>query len=101
MNEQELALLEIMKNETLSSLTKRGRKKELIDYCKKIGLDEKGNANELAFKLITWYDSKTYKERLEKWNLKLEIDMKPPLFHRATIRKNIGALWNKKIRPVI
>jgi len=100
MTDNEKFLLEKLGNENIESLTKRGRKAELEKYCSWIGVPKSGSAKEKASRLLYWYDSKTYKDRLEKYeNLKLKIDVKPGLFHGKTVRKNISQnLWLKKIR---
>lgn len=101
MREHETLFLEKLKNEDMESLTKNGRKKELEEYCIKLGFNKSGSSKALASNLLFWYDSKTYKDRIAQWNLKLEIDMKPGLFHGETVRNKIGELWRKKIRPEV
>ena len=103
MTENEKILLVKLEKESFESLTMRGRGTELEMYCSWIGCSKHGTAKEKAVRLLHWYDSKTYKERLKKYeNLKLKIDLKPGLFHGQTVRKSISQhLWLKKIRPLI
>ena len=94
--------MEKLKNENIESLTKRGRGAELEKYCSLIGESKYGTAREKACRLLHWYDSKTYKERLKKYeNLKLKINIKKGP-HGKTVRGSISQhLWLKKIRPEI
>lgn len=103
MTENEKILLEKLEKENIETLTKRGRGSELDMYCSWIGSSKHGTSRDKASRLLYWYDSKTYKERLKKYNyLKLKIDLKPGLFHGQTVRNSISQhLWLKKIRPLI
>jgi hypothetical protein len=103
MNNNELILLEKLKNENMESLTKRGRGTELEMYCSWIGRTKQRTVKEKARSLLYWYDSKTYKKRLKKYeNLNLRIELKPGFFHGKTVRGSISQhLWLRKIRPVI
>ena len=102
MTDNENILLERLENENMESLTKRGRGAELEKYCSWIGKSKHGTAREKACSLLHWYDSKTYKERLKKYeSLKLKINIKKGP-HGKTVRGSISQyLWLKKIRPVI
>lgn len=91
-------LIEILANENIETLIVRGRKGELEKYCEQLGLSKVGSSKTLANQLLTWYDSKTYQERLIPYEqLPLTISMKPSRFHRKTVRDSIGVLW-KKVR---
>ncbi|WP_338472609.1 hypothetical protein R4Z10_07675 [Niallia sp. XMNu-256] len=102
MTDNENILLKKLENENMETLIKRGRGAELEQYCSWIGKSIHGTAREKACSLLSWYDSKTYRERLKKYeNLKLKIDIKKGP-HGKTVRGSISQyLGLKKIRPVI
>lgn len=103
MTDTEKLLLEKLENENIESMTKRGRDAEIEMYCSWIGISKHGTTRDRASSLLDWYDSKTYKERLKKYeNLKLKMDLKPGVFYGKSVRRSISQyLWLKKIRPVI
>ncbi|MFG3613333.1 hypothetical protein [Rummeliibacillus stabekisii] len=102
MTNNERILLEKLEKENIESLSKRGRGTELEKYCSWIGISKHGTAREKAIRLLNWYDSNTYKERLKKYeHLKLKINIKTGT-HGKTVRGSISQyLWLKKIRPAI
>lgn len=48
--------LEVLKNETYETLTKRGRGAYLEQLCLWAGLSEYGTAKEKANRLLKWYE---------------------------------------------
>lgn len=89
-------LIEFMENETIETLTKRGRKNELKAQCERYELSTNGSSIELANSLTKLYNVYTYKQTLEKYNyIKLPLETKSTVFQGKNVRKNVATIWRK------